>query len=104
MHRWDMPIEPIPADLSAYTHVTICSPIWDFSLAAPVRSFCRQASGKIREADYILVHHTGGRYEAVAREIDRLLGLRRTGLRNIRCRVGNFRALPASETQNQALA
>lgn len=51
MHRWDMPIEPISVDLSAYTHVTICSPVWDFSLAAPVRSFCRQASGKIREAD-----------------------------------------------------
>lgn len=60
MHRWEMPIEPISADLSAYDHVTICSPIWVFALAAPVRAFCRKAAGRIHEADYILVYHTGG--------------------------------------------
>ena len=27
MHRWDMPIAPIEADLSEYEHVTICTPI-----------------------------------------------------------------------------
>ncbi len=27
MHRWPMPIEPIGVDLSAYEHVTLCSPI-----------------------------------------------------------------------------
>ena len=48
MHRWAMPIEPVELDLSAYGHVTVCSPIWVFSLASPVREFCRQAAGKIR--------------------------------------------------------
>ena len=75
MHRWAMPIEKVPLTLSDYTHVTICSPIWVFALAAPVRSFCMQAAGKIREADYILVHHTAGRYENAADEMDALLGL-----------------------------
>lgn len=37
MHRWDMPIEPITAELEKYDSVTVCAPIWDFSLAAPVR-------------------------------------------------------------------
>ena len=91
MHRWEMPIEPISADLSAYDHVTICSPIWVFALAAPVRAFCRQAAGKIREADYILVHHTGGVYENAAREMDALLGIAHTELRSIQCRTGKFR-------------
>lgn len=91
MHRWEMPIEPISADLSAYDHVTICSPIWVFALAAPVRAFCRQAAGKIREADYILVHHTGGVYENAAREMDALLGITHTELRSIQCRTGKFR-------------
>ncbi len=52
MHRWEMPIEPISVNLTAYRHVTILSPIWVFSLSAPVRSFCRAAAGKLREADY----------------------------------------------------
>ena len=41
MHRWSMPIEPLTVDPGAYDHVTICSPIWVFSLASPVREFCR---------------------------------------------------------------
>ena len=91
MHRWAMPIEPITVDLTAYDHVTICAPIWVFTLAAPVRSFCQQAAGKIREADYILVHHQNSAYENAAQEMDALLGLHHTGLRSLRCREGTFR-------------
>ena len=93
MHRWDMPIRPIDVDLSAFEHVTLCAPIWVFALAAPVRAFCRQAAGQIREADYLLVHHTSGRYESAAREMDRLLGLKRTSLRSVQCKVGAFREI-----------
>lgn len=88
-----MPIQPVQADLAAYQHVTIVSPIWVFALAAPVRSFCQQASGKIKEADYILVHHTGGRYENAAREMDRLLGLKGTGLRSYQCKMGDWKEI-----------
>ncbi|MGN1019040.1 MAG: flavodoxin family protein [Aristaeellaceae bacterium] len=90
MHRWDMPIEPITLDLTAFDHVTICTPVWAFSLAAPVRTFCRQACGKIRSADYVLVHHTGGRYASVAAEMDRLLGVTREACVSVRCRTGVF--------------
>ena len=91
MHRWPMPIEPVGVDLSDYDHVTICAPIWVFALAAPVRSFCMQAAGRIREADYILVHHTRGRYENAAAEMDALLGLTHTQLRTMQCKTGTFR-------------
>ena len=90
MHRWAMPIEPISIDLTAYDHVTICSPIWVFHLAAPVRSFCQQSAGKIKEVDYILVHHQRSRYENAATEMDALLGIRHTGLRSIQCHTGKF--------------
>ena len=89
MHRWAMPIEEIP-DLSSYEHVTICSPIWVFTLAAPTRAFCKAAAGKISEADYILVHHTRQRYESAADEMDSLLGIKRTRLRSFVCREGKF--------------
>lgn len=91
MHRWAMPVEEIPADISSYDHVTICSPIWVFSLSAPVRAFCKKASGKINEADYILVHHTGGKYENAADEMDSLLEIKCTGLKSYRCHTGKFK-------------
>lgn len=72
------PLVPVDRDLMKYDHVTICSPVWVFALSAPVRSFCAQAAGQIREADYILVHHQNGVYRNAAEEMDRLLGLRRT--------------------------
>ena len=64
-----------------------------FALAAPVRAFCTQAAGQIREADYILVHHQNSVYENAAREMDRLLGLSHTGLRSVRCRTGAYRTV-----------
>lgn len=93
MHRWEMPTEEISVDLSAYEHITICSPIWVFALAAPVRDFCKKAAGEIKEVDYILVHHTGGRYENAAREMDDILKIRHTSLKSIRCRKGVFKEI-----------
>ena len=93
MHKWKMPIEPISVNLSDYDHVTICTPIWVFSLAAPMRSFCTLAAGKIKEVDYILIHHQGSSYENAADEMDRLLGLKCTGLRSVRCRKGQYKAV-----------
>ena len=95
MHHWDMPIEPVTADLTAYRHVTVCTPIWVFALAAPVRTFCRAAAGKIREADYILVHHQNSRYENAAAEMDDLLGLHHTPFTTLRCREGHYKEIKA---------
>ncbi len=91
MHRWEMPIEPIGIELSDYEHITICSPIWVFSLAAPVRAFCRAASGKIKEADYILVHHQKSAYKNAADEMDITLGIKHTQLNSIQCRKGVYK-------------
>ncbi len=93
MHRWDMPIEPVTVDLAVYDHVTVCAPIWVFHLAAPVRAFCRQAAGKIKEVDYILVHHQNSRYENAAAEMDALLGIQHTKLTSVRCREGIYKEI-----------
>lgn len=93
MHRWKMPIATPEVDLTRYAHVTVCSPIWVFALAAPMRSFCALAAGKIREADYILVHHTAGSYANAAAEMDALLGIRHSGFRSVQCRMGEFRTV-----------
>ncbi len=93
MHRWDMPIAPITVDLEKYRRVCICSPIWVFALASPVRCFCRAASGKIGSVDYILVHHTGGAYMNAAAEMDALLGVNHTGLQSVQCRTGKYKTI-----------
>ena len=93
MHRWDMPIEPVNIDLTRYEHVTICTPIWVFALAAPVRAFCRQSAGKIRSYDAIVVHHQNSVYENAVREMDALLGIRHDGLRSVRCREGRYKSI-----------
>lgn len=96
MHRWEMPIEKIGVDLSSYDHVTVCSPIWVFSLCAPMRAFCKAASGKIKEADYIIVHHMKDSFESAAEEMDSLLGLKHTGFKSICCREGKTKVVKDS--------
>lgn len=73
MHRWDMPIEKPDIDFSSFDHVTLCSPIWVFHLAAPMRTFCRAAQEQIKEADYVLTHFSSFRYKNAVLELDRLL-------------------------------
>lgn len=91
MHRWDMPIAEPKIDFSAYEEVTICSPIWVFSLAAPVRAFCKTAAGKIKKVNYIFVHYTAGKYENAAKEADELLGLSHAELHSYTCRTGKYK-------------
>lgn len=88
MHRWPMPIEDIGVQLEKYDHVTVCSPVWVFNLCAPMREFCKKASGRIRSADYILVHHQKSLYANAADEMDRLLGLKDTPAVSVCCREG----------------
>lgn len=49
-----------------------------------------RTAGKIRTADYILVHHQDSDYKNAADEMDRLLGLKHTGFRSVRCRKGRY--------------
>ena len=93
MHRWDMPIESVKIDFEKYKKVVICTPIWVFSLCAPMRSFCKAAAGKIKSADYIIVHHTGGKYLSAAEEMDEILGIKHEEFKTVRCRKGAFKEL-----------
>lgn len=90
MHGWDMPIEKIDLDLSAYGHVTICTPVWVFHLAPPMRSFCKAAKGTVKEADYIIDHFNRASYADVARELDALLGITATNVQSRCVRYGRM--------------
>ena len=57
------------------------------------KKLLRAGKGKIKEADYILVHHTKGVYEDAAAEMDELLGLKHTGLKSISCKKGKYKTI-----------
>lgn len=93
MLRRDMPIYDIDIDLTAYTEVTICSPIWFFSICSPVRSFLKQAKGKIKNINYVFVHYTNGKYKKAVDKADSLIGTKHNQFTNIRCRAGEFKKI-----------
>ena len=94
LHRMPMPLEKLDVDVGRFDHVTIVTPIWVFSLCAPVRQFCREAAGKLKSVDYVLVHHMKCRFEGVAGEMDALLHQRRHNLTSVCCRRGHFWTVP----------
>lgn len=89
MHRWDMPIEPTETDLSHYDKVIVCTPVWVFSLAAPVRTFCRAAKG-VRKAEFVICHYSAGKFENVAKEMSELLGIEPESVETVVCRTGKY--------------
>ncbi|MDO5575029.1 MAG: hypothetical protein Q4G60_13730 [bacterium] len=93
MHRWAMPIEEPKVDVSAYDQVTICTPIWVFHTAPPVRRFCELSSGKIKKVSYILVHHQSSEYQNACDEMDRLLKINHEKMKSIQCHAGRYRTI-----------
>lgn len=104
MHKWAMPIEENLPELEKYSHVTICSPVWVFSLAAPMRSFCKAASGKIKEADYIILHHMKSPFDSVAGEMDSLLKTKHTAFKSVCCRKGCCKTVKEEKEKADSLS
>lgn len=91
MHQWDMPIKEIDIDLSQYQQVTICTPIWVFDMAAPIRTFCKQA--QLKSVNYILVHHQKNDYRKVADKMDALLHIKHQHFISIQCQKGSYKLI-----------
>lgn len=90
MHRWAMPIKPLDLNLENYEKVIICSPIWVFHLAAPMRTFCQAAKGRIKNLEIILVHFQRNKYQNAATEIETLLEVKSNHTETICSRLGKI--------------
>lgn len=94
MHKWGMPIVGLPENLTSYEKVIIVTPVWDFSLCAPIREFCKQARGKIKSADYVVVHFLRGvKFLSVAKEADLLLGIKAETVKSVSSHYGSFKTV-----------
>ena len=91
MHKWRMPIYDIDVDLKAYKKVIIVSPIWVFSVSAPIREFCYKYSENINSVEYIFVHFMNTKFENVADEVDGILNKKRDKFTSICMRIGKVK-------------
>ncbi|MGN0906437.1 MAG: flavodoxin family protein [Bullifex sp.] len=89
MHRWPMPIKHV--DASSFDEVTICTPIWVFHIAAPVRQFCLENRGKIKRVNYILTHFQPVGYKGALKEMDKLLDMKHSAAASYGTRLGKKR-------------
>jgi len=90
MHKWKMAIESMNIDFSKYDHVTICTPVWVFSLSSPIRCFCEMAKGKIKSADLVTVHFTKGKYDNIKSEVESLIGIKLSSCTSYCCHFGKI--------------
>lgn len=91
MQRKNMPINEKKANLTAYEHITVCTPIWVFGICSPIQAFLEQAKGRIKSVSYVFVHNTNIKYEKTAVEADKLLGITSKNNKDICCKVGAMR-------------
>lgn len=77
-------------DTEKYEEVIICSPIWVFTVAAPIKAFCENKKGRIKSHSIILCHFMNAKFTKAADKIDRLLGNKRKSFKSVPCKEGKF--------------
>lgn len=90
MHKWRMPLEPLPIDLSKYQKIIIVSPIWVFNISAPIREFCYKYKPLFNEVEYVLTHFMKYNFNNAANELDIILNKKRTKYTSICIRLGKI--------------
>ncbi len=88
MHRWGMTILPLDRDISKYRHVTVCTPVWVFSVCPPVRAFLKENRNRLEKVDFVVVHYMKNRLACVERELRELSGKPEAPCESLCCRMG----------------
>lgn len=91
MHKWNMPIENINVDLKSYKTIIIVSPIWVFSVSAPIREFCYKYCKNIKNVQYIFIHFMNASFKNVANEVDEILHNKREKFTSVCVRFGKVK-------------
>lgn len=92
MHRWDMKLSFPQTPPEGYDKLIVVSPIWAFSMCAPVRAFLRLMNGRVQSVQYCLVHFSPFpmRYEKTAEAMDKLSGARAESYESVCCMLGRL--------------
>ena len=93
MHKWNMKTEDIKVNLKDYKNVIIVSPIWVFSICAPIRDFCYKYAKDINNVEYIFIHYMKTSFINVADEVDKILNKKRKKYTSICLRIGKVKKI-----------
>lgn len=93
MHKWEMALEDYNVDFKNYSTIIICTPIWVFNICAPIRAFCKNNAGKIKNVNYVITHFMNCKFENAAHEMDNLLDTKHNSFRTFCCRYGKVKEI-----------
>lgn len=91
LHKWNMEITNKNINLRNYKKIIIVSPIWVFSICAPIRDFCYKYAKDINEVEYVFTHFMKCNFKNVALETDKILNKRRKKFTSICIRFGRVK-------------
>lgn len=89
MLKRGMAIKDIDINIDEYKKVVIVSPIWVFSLAAPVVEFINRYGSKINKVEYVLTHFMNCKFINVADKMDNILNKKRDKFTSYCIRFGS---------------
>ena len=90
MLKRGMAIKDIDINIDEYKKVVIVSPIWVFSLAAPVVEFINRYGSKINKVEYVLTHFMNCKFINVADKMDNILNKKRDKFTSYCIRFGSI--------------
>ena len=92
MHRWEMKLSAPQTPPEGSDRLIVVSPIWVFSVCAPMRAFLHLMNGQVKTAKYCLVHFScfPMRYGKTVAEMDRLLGIKAESYESVCCMLGKM--------------
>ncbi|MCQ4022508.1 MULTISPECIES: hypothetical protein [unclassified Ruminococcus] len=98
MHRWGMNILPLDRDVSKYEHITVCTPVWDFAVCAPIRTFLTENKDRLKRVDFVIVHYMKNRLTAVEKELRALSVKPDASCESLCCRMGVVKKIYKART------
>ena len=88
-----MPLEKIEADVCSYDKVVICSPVWVFGIAAPIRGFMQTYAGKLKSVEYVFLHFMRASFSGLADEADNILKVKRESFKSYSSHYGKIKEI-----------
>lgn len=91
MHKWRMDTKDVNFNLKDYDKVIIVSPIWVFSLSAPIKDFCYKYKSDIDSYELVLNHFMKSNFLNVRDEVYKILGKKCEKFTSICVRFGKIK-------------
>lgn len=91
MHKWRMDTKDVNFNLKDYDKVIIVSPIWVFSLSAPIKDFCYKYKSDIDSYELVLTHFMKSNFLNVRDEVYKILDKKCEKFTSICVRYGKIK-------------